>query len=378
MAEKGKGLGRQLMKKDKGIIGSGARIKVGLVRDLRELIEQARERVAAAVNTSLVILYWRIGDRIRREILREKRAGYGKEILQTLSAKLVEDYGKGFSERNLAYMVRFAEVFPEPGIVQTLSAQLSWSHFVEIIPFEDALQRDFYAEMCRVERWSVRTLRDKISGMLYERTAISRKPAKLAKRELEVLRKEDQMTPDLVFRDPYLLNFLNLADTYSEKDLESAILRELERFILELGVGFSFVARQKRITVGNQDHYLDLLFYHRKLRRLLALDLKLGRFQPSDKGQMELYLRWLAKYEREPGEGSPLGLILCAGKSDDYIELMQLAKSGIRVAEYITELPSREILAEKLHQAIARAREQISRSRNFSRLLAQGRRKTRF
>jgi predicted nuclease of restriction endonuclease-like (RecB) superfamily len=236
---------------------------------------------------------------------------------------------------------------------------LSWSHFVGILPIKDDLQRDFYAEMCRMERWSVRTLRKKIDGMLYERTAISKKPEELVKKELSALRDEDRLTPDLVFRDPYFLDFLGLKDTFSEKDLETAILREMESFILELGVGFSFVARQKRITVDNEDYYLDLLFFHRKLKRLIAIELKLGKFKAAYKGQMELYLRWLEKYEKEPGEEIPLGLILCAGKTSEQIELLQLDKSGIKVAEYMTELPKRELLEQKLHKAVELARKRL-------------------
>ena len=285
-----------------------------LFQDLRSLIVETRQDVARQVNSALVLLYWRVGQRIHQEILKEKRAEYGEEIVPTLSAQLVAEFGEGFSKRNLFRMIRFAGGFPAKQIVSTLSTQLGWSHFVEIIPLKDELQRDFYAEMCRIERWSVRTLRQKISGMLFERTALSKKPVELAKQELIKLREEDKLTPDLVFRDPYFLDFLGLKDTYSEKDLETAILRELEAFILELGVGFSFVARQKRITVDDEDYYLELLFYHRKLRRLVAIDLKLGKFQAADKGQMELYLRWLEKYEQQRGEDSPIGLILCADK----------------------------------------------------------------
>ncbi len=244
-------------------------------------------------------------------------------------------------------------------IVVTLSRQLSWSHFVGILPIKDDLQRDFYAEMCRIERWSVRTLRKKIDGMLYERTAISKKPEELVKKELSALRDEDRLTPDLVFRDPYFLDFLGLKDTFSEKDLETAILREMESFILEIGIGFSFVARQKRVTVDNEDYYLDLLFFHRKLKRLIAIELKLGKFKAAYKGQMELYLRWLEKYEKEPGEETPLGLILCAGKTSEQIELLQLNKSGIKVAEYMTELPKRELLEQKLHKAVELARKRL-------------------
>ena len=270
-------------------------------------------------------------------------------------------YGKGFSERNLAYMIRFAEVFPQKKILHTLCAKLSWSHIRQVIYIENDLKRLFYTELCRIEHWSVRTLREKIGGMLYERTAISKKPDKLIKQELKSLREEDKLTPDLVFRDPYFLDFLGLKDTYAEKDIESAILREMESFILELGVGFSFVARQKRITVDSEDYYIDLLFFHRKLGRLVAIDLKLGAFKAADKGQMELYLRWLEKHEQQEGEDSPLGLILCAGKSTEQVELLQLEKSGIRVAAYLTELPPRKLLEKKLHQAIVIAREQLAR-----------------
>lgn len=330
-----------------------------LLGDLRALITGAREQVAQAVNSALVLLYWQIGTRIRKEILREERAEYGEEIVQTLSAQLSREFGSGFGRRNLFSMVRFAEVFPDPEIVSTLSRQLGWSHFVQIIPFQNPLQRDFYAEMCRIERWSVRRLREKIGGLLFERTAISRKPAELARQELQKLRAEDQLTPDLVFRDPYLLDFLGLSDTFSEKDVETAILRELQRFLSELGTDFAFIARQKRITIGGDDHYIDLLFYHRRLRRLVALDLKLGKFQAADKGQMELYLRWLAKHEQHPHEEAPLGLILCAGKSDEYVELLQLEKTGIRVAEYLTELPPQELLRRKLHDAMRLASESL-------------------
>ncbi len=342
------------------IIKVGNKVVPGnLISDIHRLIEAARHNIAVTVNTSLTILYWQIGNRIRQNILKEKRARYGEEILPTLSAKLVPEFGNGFGARNLSRMVRFAEVFPEGKIVSTLLRELSWSHFVEIIPLKDGLQRDFYAEMCRIERWSVRTLRKKIDGMLYERTAISKKPDKLIKKDLAALREEDKLTPDLVFRDPYFLNFLGLKDTYSEKDLEAAILREMESFILELGVGFSFVARQKRITVDNEDYYLDLLFFHRKLKRLIAIELKLGKFKAAHKGQMEFYLRWLEKYEKEPGEKTPLGLILCAGKASEQIELLQLDNSGIKVAEYMTELPKRELLEQKLHKAVEMARKRL-------------------
>ena len=205
-----------------------------LVGDIRSFIETVRHNVAVTVNASLTILYWQIGNRIRQDILKEKRAEYGEEIISTLSIQLTVEYGKGFSRRNLFNMIRFAEVFSDKKIVHALSAQLTWTHFREIIYLDDSLQRDFYAEMCRIERWNTRTLKSKIQSMLYERTAVSKKPEKLIKQEIAALRQEDTLTPDLVFRDPYFLDFLGLKDTFSEKDLESSILREMESFILEL------------------------------------------------------------------------------------------------------------------------------------------------
>ncbi len=327
--------------------------------DIRRLIETARSSVASYANAELTMLYWRIGERIKRELLRGRRAAYGGEIVSSVSRQLVPVYGNSFEVKNLWRMIQFAELFPREKIVVTLSRQLSWSHFVEVLPVKDPLAREFYAEMCRIERWSVRTLRSKIGGMLFERTALSRKPDKLISLELEKLRTENKISPDLVFRDPYFLDFLGLKGAYQEKDIEAAILRELESFILEIGRGFSFIARQKRMIIGDDDFYLDLLFFHRELRRLVAIELKLDKFRPEHKGQMELYLRWLDKYERKPGEGRPLGLILCASKSDEQIELLELGKSGIRVAEYVTQIPPRAILEKKLHEAIRRVKARL-------------------
>jgi len=335
----------------------GELVTTALLADLRELIESARQRVATTANRELALLYWRVGRRIHTEVLGEERAGYGKEIVSTLSRELSAHYGRGFSRPNLHRMIRFAAAFPDEEIVSTLSTQLGWSHFCELLLVKEPLARDYYAEMCRVERWSVRTLREKVGGMLFERTAISKKPAHLIEQELKTLREEDRLTPDLVFRDPYFLDFLGLTGSYSERDLESAILRELETFIMELGSDFSFVARQKRIVIDDEDFYIDLLFYHRGLRRLIAIELKLDRFKPADKGQVELYLRWLDKHERREGEESPLGLILCASKRHEMIELLELEATGIHVAEYLTALPPQELLEERLHAAIERAQQ---------------------
>jgi predicted nuclease of restriction endonuclease-like (RecB) superfamily len=182
-------------------------------------------------------------------------------------------------------MVQFAEAFPEEEIVVTLSRQLSWSHFSALLPLSQPFQREFYAEMCRIEGWSVRTLRERIDSMLYERTALSKQPDALIRQELAVLRGKGDLTPALVLKDPYVLDFLGLTDRFLERDLEDAILRELEIFLLELGAGFSFVARQKRIQLDADDFYIDLLFYNRKLKRLVVVELKQGNFKPEYKAR---------------------------------------------------------------------------------------------
>lgn len=336
-----------------------AELMLALAGDIRRLIDEARSHVAATANATLTLLYWRIGQRIRSEVLSEQRAEYGQEIVASLSRQLTADQGPSFGEKNLRRMIQFAEVFPDEQIVVSLIRQLSWTHFLALIPLKDPLQREFYAELCRVERWSVRTLRGKIGSLLFERTALSKKPDELARMELEALRDEDQVSTDLVLRDPYLLDFLGLKDTWQEKDLEAAILREMEHFILELGHGFAFLARQKRFTVDGEDFYMDLLFYQRELRRLVVVELKLDRFRPEHKGQMELYLRWLDKYERKEGEEAPMGIILCTGKDQGRIELLELDKSGIHVAEYLTVLPPREVLQRKLQEALVLSRARI-------------------
>jgi predicted nuclease of restriction endonuclease-like (RecB) superfamily len=233
---------------------------------------------------------------------------------------------------------------------------LSWTHIKALIYVDDAIKRDFYAELCRLEGWSSRQLYERMQSMLFERSAISKRPEETIRYDLQVLRQEQKPSPDLLLKDPYLLDFLGLNDRYLEKDLEDAILREIEQFLLELGAGFTFVARQKRVTIDNDDFYIDLLFYNRKLKRLVAIELKVGEFRAEYKGQMELYLRWLAKYEQEADENPPLGIILCTGKKHEQIELLELDKSGIHVAEYLTVLPPREVLQARLHESIERAR----------------------
>lgn len=331
-----------------------------LLTDLRSLIDTARTRVVVAVNREQTLLYWDLGKRLREELLQETRAPYGQRILSTVSKELREGYGSGYSVPNLTRMMQVAEYFPDRPIVEKVSDIVSWSQFVEVLPLRDPLEREFYISMCHACRWSIRGLRREISGALYTRTALSRNTEELVRKELAALREEDKWTPELVLRDPYLLPFLGLADTYSEKDLETAILREIEAFLLELGVGFSFVARQRSIVIGGKSHWIDLLFYHRKLKRLVVIELKIGPFEASHKGQLELYLRWLDKHEREDGEEAPIGIILCTQTNQEEIELLQMGKEDIHVAEYITQHLPPELLSRKLKEAEQRSRAQLA------------------
>ncbi len=326
-----------------------------LLNELKSLIETTKQNVAISVNSSLTLMYWQIGYKINEDILKNSRAEYGKEILQTVSAKLTEEFGQGYSYSSLTRMMKFAQYFTFENIA-TLSQQLSWSHFKELLPMEDNLKIEFYSQMSALDKWSVRTLRNRIDSMLYERTVLSKKPDELITYEIEKL-KEGVVTPNMVLKDPYVLDFLELNDRYLEKDLEDAILRDIENFILELGNGFSFISRQKRVQIGEDDFYIDLLFYNRKLKRLIALDLKLGKFKAEYKGQMELYLKYLEKYEKEEDENTPLGIILCSDKNQEQIELLELEKSDIHVAKYLTILPPKEEFEKRLKKAIQNAKE---------------------
>jgi predicted nuclease of restriction endonuclease-like (RecB) superfamily len=328
----------------------------GLSVEIKQLIQSAKQRAVVAVNAELTVLYWQVGKRIADEVLKGERAEYGKQVIEHLAQDLTLAFGKGWNKKQLHHCLRFAEVFPEPEIVSALRRQLSWTHFKCLIYLDDALKREFYVAMAVQERWSTRTLAERIDKQLFERTALSKKPEETIVRELAILQEQGLANENLILKDPYLLDFLDLNDSYVEKDLEDAILRELQQFLLELGSGFSFVARQYRMQIDHDDFYIDLLFYNRKLKRLVAIDLKVGNFKAEYKGQMELYLRWLAKYEQEVGENPPLGIILCAGKKQEQIELLELDGAGIHVAEYLTELPPKAVLEQRLHQAMVNAR----------------------
>ena len=327
--------------------------------DISGMIYNTKNDIKNQMNNSIIALYWNIGKKLSNEILQGQKAEYGKNLIGELSLRLTAEYGKGFEKSSVFKMVKFYEEFSDFEKVMTLSQQLTWSHFVELLPIQDGLKRDFYAVMCKNENWSVRTLRERKKSMLYERTAISKRPEETIANEIAELRDEKKMSLDMFYRDPYMLDFLGLKDTYSEKDLENAILAELEKFILEMGSDFAFLARQKHIVLDGKDYYMDLLFYHRGLRRLVLIELKLGEFEPQDKGQTELYLRWLEKYERAEGEESPIALILCAEKSQETIELMQLDHGNIHVGQYLTKMPPKELLEQKLSLAIANAKEQL-------------------
>lgn len=333
-----------------------------LLSEIKAAIDESKKEVAVAVNSRISVLYWKIGYIINSDVLNNKRAEYGAEIINSISKKLTLEYGKGWSSKQLRHCLRAAETFQSLEIFSALSRELSWTHLRTLMYVKTDVEREFYLQMARTERWSSRVLKDKIDSMLFERTSISKQPNASIKEELKNLSDGKIISPDLVFRDPYFLNFLGLKSHFSERNLEEAILLQMEQFILELGAGFTFVERQKRMIIDGEDFKLDLLFYHRKLKRLIAIELKLGKFKAQYKGQMELYLRYLEKYEIEEGEESPLGLILCSGGANEQIELLQLEKSGIRVAEYLIELPPKEILERKLRTIIDLENNKLNRA----------------
>lgn len=321
-----------------------------LLRRLSGLIEYSKQRISSQANSVLTMLFWEIGKDINDFVLGNERAEYGKHIMSTVATHLTEKYGNNFELRNLRRMRQFAEQFADTEIVTTLSTQLHWSHLVELLPLKTLEAKLFYANQVAENNWGVRELRKQKDKKLYERSVVANNqlPTKI------------QKTTNL-FKDPYLLDFLKLKDDYLEKDLEEAIIADLEKFILELGVGFTFVERQKRMIIDGEDFNLDLLFYHRKLKRLVAIELKIGRFKAKYKGQTELYLKWLNKYEKQEGEYEPIGLILCTETSKEQIELLEMHKDGIMVAEYWTALPPKSVLEQKLQQAVIEAKERLER-----------------
>ena len=329
-----------------------------LFSDVCGIIDDARKHIAVYVNSEICLTKWYVGKRIKEDVLFNQRAEYGKQIVKNLALRLTEKYGNGWSNKTLLHCLRCAETFNEDEIVSAVRRQFTWTHIKTLCYVKDPLARQFYMEMCRIEHWDTRTLDAKIDAQLFERTAISKKPEELIRQELSQLKEEDVLQPDLVFRSSYFLDMLGLPDIYTEKDLESAIVSQMQEFICELGTDFAFLGRQKRITVDAVDYYIDLLFYHRSLHRLVAVDLKLGKFKPEHEGQMLLYLRYLDRNERREGEESPIGLILCSEGNTEHIEYLMLDEnSPIKVAQYYTQLPDKKLLADRLQKAIAIARE---------------------
>jgi predicted nuclease of restriction endonuclease-like (RecB) superfamily len=325
-----------------------------LVLELSSLIEDSKQKITKVANSTLTLLFWKVGKRIQEEVLKNERAEYGKQIVGSVARQLEMKYGRNFTERNVRRMVQFAVDFNDFGIVSPLAAQLTWSHFIELFPLKAKKAKLYYAQNCIEQNWGKRELRNQIQRKAYERT------------ELANIQFSNSH-PDLIntFKDPYLLDFLNLKNTYLENDLEKTILQELENFVLELGKGFAFMERQKRMIIDGDDFYLDLLFFNRTLKRLVAIELKLGKFEASHKGQMELYLKWLNKYEKQEGENEPIGLILCAESNKEQVELLEMHKDGIMVAEYLTVMPPKKEMEAKLHQLLVEAKERIERNKGL-------------
>jgi len=331
-----------------------ANTMAGLLDVFSTIIENRKARAGAYVSSEIALMYWDIGQCVNSFVLEHKRAEYGKRIVATLSQQLVERYGNSFEPSNLRRMMQFAEVYPDVAFVATLSRQLSWSHFKELIPLKNDEARLYYANDVAERHYGVRELRRQIARKAYERSEI-------ANTELS----EQSAVPFNVFKDPYLLDVLGFKENYLEADLEKAILTELEAFILEFGNGFTFVERQKRMDIDDDEIVLDLLFYNRVITRLVAVELKLGRFKAEYKGQMELYLKWLDMYERKPNEKPPIGIILCATANRRTVEMLEMDRAGIAVAEYWTTLPPKPVFEEKIRSILAEAQERIARSRQL-------------
>jgi predicted nuclease of restriction endonuclease-like (RecB) superfamily len=321
-----------------------------LYEEISEMIEQSRRVIYSRANAETVLLFWKIGQRVNSEVLNHKRADYGKQIVVTLSRQLTEKYGRSYDEKNLRRRLQFAEQFSDDEIVVSLSRHLSWSHFLALIPLKSSEAKMFYARESMNDVLGVRDLRKMISRKAYERKEIANTQIAPA-----------SPVPLGMFKDPYLFDAMGIKDEYLESDLEAAIIRELEKFILEFGKGFAFVERQKRMIIDGEDHHLDLLMFNRYLNRLVAIDFKQNSFEAADGGQMRLYLKWLNRYERQEHENEPVGLILCATGSREKIELMEMDKDGIVVAEYWTALPPKKEFEQKIHAILAETRERMAR-----------------
>jgi len=340
-----KGDNNRLIRQPAGVMDENT-----LFERVSDIIETRKARAGAFANQEVTLMYWEVGHFIGANVLDGGRAGYGKQVVMTLSQKLQTRYGSSFDYTNVRRMMQFASRFADVAIVAPLAQQLSWSHFAELLPLKSDDAFMFYAQDAAIRQLGKRGLREQIMRKAYERREV-------ANSELS----EQSAIPFNVFKDPYLLDILGLKENFLEADLEKAILAELEKFILEFGHGFTFVERQKRMTMDGDDFRLDLLFYHRILKRLVAVELKLGKFKPSYMGQMRFYLKWLNRYEQQEGENPPIGLILCTEASRDQIEIMELDKEGIAVAEYWTELPPKAEFERKIRELYNEAQERLER-----------------
>lgn len=338
-----------------------------VLAELVDLLESARRASARAVNAVMTATYWEIGRRIvEYEQGGRNRAAYGQQILQRLSEDLQSQFGRGFGVRNLRQMRGFHLAWSDRRIRQTLSAEfegeadpigtgprsfpLPWSHYVKLLSVENPHARAFYETEALRNGWSVRTLDRQISTLFYERTALSKNKAAMLKKGAKAT-PEDAVTPEEEIKDPFVLEFLGLKDEYSEHDLEEALILHLERFLLELGGDFTFVGRQRALRVGDSWYKVDLLFFHRRLRCLVVIDLKLGAFTHADAGQMHLYLNYAREHWTHPDENPPVGLILCAKKDADVARYaLDGLPNKVLAAEYRTTLPDEELLTAELER----------------------------
>lgn len=321
-----------------------------LLTDIGQLLQQARHQVASAVNTTMLTTYWTIGQYIvEYEQQGKERAEYGSDLINRLSRDLTERYGKGFSKSNLLYIRKLYTTFP---ISETVSHLLTWSHYFEILKLDDPLEMNFYIHQCEQEHWSVRELKREMNSMLFHRLALSTDKDGV----LTLAHKGQQVTkPEDILRDPYVFDFVGLPELpiYKEGDLEEALMKNLETFLLELGKGFTFVGRQQRISIAGRNLYVDLVFYHRILKCFVLIDLKRGEIQHEDIGQMNLYLNYFKAEMNVEGDNEPIGIVLGANKDQ---LMMQYALQGITnqlfVAKYQLYLPSREELQSKLDEIL--------------------------
>ena len=337
-------------------LSAGISVPEDIVQGIAAIVSEAKRQTVVHVNSTLNMMYWQVGKYLVDELHYETYGQYGKGILQGIAARLTDMFGRGFNYTALTRMMKVASTYPSQQMFATLSQTLTWSHLIELVTIDNQAKRLFYQKMCIEQHWSTRQLGCQQDAMLYERTLIAAKPEEEQIKVLDDL-EQGELTPEMVLKSSYVVDFLGLHGYYSEKDLENAILVQLEQFILELGQGFAFLERQKRISIDSVDYYLDRLFYHRGLNRLVAIDLKLGKFKPEYKGQMELYLKYLKKYEQKPHEQLPIGLLLCSEGNTEHVELMMLGEENIKVAQYLTELPDKQWFIDKLNRAILIAQE---------------------